>query len=158
MVRLLHCLTECKRRHTNCIRNHLHSLRGLTSGAATCAFILPRSWSCLRINGLICGETDAVGTGGMMMIDDDFPPMGDQSGLLPSPVQTDQPSRHGPAFPHLAATAAPSDTEPALPTQPRQRRYASISSFFDSSTVPEGPECIQSWGKVSSGLTRRCFC
>lgn len=71
------------------------------------------------------------------MIDDDFPPMGDQSGLLPSPVQAAQPARHGPAFPDLAAAAPGS--EPALPTQPRQRRYASISSFFDGSIVPEGP-------------------
>ena len=69
------------------------------------------------------------------MIDDDFPPMGDHSGLLPSPVQIAQPSRQGPAFPDLAAAAAPSGSEPALPTQPRQRRYASISSFSDSTTV-----------------------
>ncbi|KAL0029599.1 hypothetical protein WJX79_007267 [Trebouxia sp. C0005] len=62
--------------------------------------------------------------GGMMMIDDDFPPMGDHSGLLPSPVQIAQPSRQGPAFPDLAAAAAPSGSEPALPTQPRQRREA----------------------------------
>ena len=75
-------------------------------------------------------ENDAVVIGGMMMIDDDFPPMGDQSGLLPGPVQAAQPSRHGPAFPDLGAAAALSGSEPALPTQPRQRRYASISSFF----------------------------
>ena len=87
----------------------------------------------------MCHKTDVVGIGGMMMIDDDFPPMGDHSGLLPSPVQAAQPARHGPAFPDLAAAAATPGSEPALPTQPRQRRYASISNFCDSSTVPEGP-------------------
>jgi len=101
-------------------------LHGLTSRAATPAIILPWSWSWFCINGLILHETEAVGVGGMMMIDDDFPPMGDQSGLLPSPAQTAQPSRHGPAFPDLAAAAAPSGSEPALPTQPRQRRYSFV--------------------------------
>jgi len=75
-------------------------------------------------------RNEAVGIGGMMMIDDDFPPMGDQSGLLPSPVQTAQPSRQGTAFPDLGAAAAPSGSEPALPTQPRQRRYAFAFHFI----------------------------
>lgn len=117
---------------------HLQRLHGLTSRAATCAIILLRSWSWFYVNGLIRNETDAVVAGGMLMIDDDFPPMGDQSGLLPSPIQTSQPARHGPAFPDLAAAAATSGSEPELPRQPRQRRYASISSSFDSSIVPEG--------------------
>ncbi|KAL0033761.1 hypothetical protein WJX77_004297 [Trebouxia sp. C0004] len=68
--------------------------------------------------------TARQGEGGMMMIDDDFPPMGDQSGLLPSPVQAVQPARQGTAFPDLAAAAATSGSEPALPMQPRQRREA----------------------------------
>ncbi len=132
--------TGHKRPLTNCSHTHLQSLHGLIFRAATRAFILLQSWPWFcghfTVNGLILNEADVMVIGGMMMIDDDFPPMGDQSGLLPTPVQTAQPPRHGPAFPDLAAAAAPSGSETVLPTQPRQRRYASISNIC---TMYEAP-------------------
>lgn len=66
------------------------------------------------------------------MIDDDFPPMGEQSGLLARPAQSGQPAQQGPAFPDLAASAATSGSEPELPTQPRHRRSADTPAVIES--------------------------
>lgn len=61
------------------------------------------------------------------MIDDDFPPMGGQSGLLPRAAEPAHGAGRGQAYPDLATAAATSGSEPELPTQPRQRRCVSLT-------------------------------